>query len=151
MRLAPALLALIVAACGTADTAQQAAQARHDGRTLDEWWSRRRDPNDASAVEARAAIRAMGPTAVPFLAAKAASRDLGDNIGGSSLLEDLCPNALRAMEESREAYPSPALEAAIRLVRGDSARRIRTGACTADGPPTTAPAAGSPAGGEAPR
>ena len=135
MRLAPALLALTLAACTASGDAPRSGQVRHEGRTLEEWWLRRRDANDRTAGEARTAIRTIGPAAVPFLAEKAASRDLGEMIGGSVALEDLCPSALPAMEAARATHPSPALEAAIRRVRAGSADRTRAGLCTADGEP----------------
>lgn len=139
MRLALALLAVVLAACGGAsDDARRAGQVRYEGRTLQEWWTRRRDANDASASEARSAIRRMGPAAVPFLADKAASRDLGDNIGGSVALEDLCPNALPAMKAARAGHPSAALEAAIRRVQANAADPARSGLCAPGGEPVGA-------------
>jgi hypothetical protein len=135
MRLAPALLALAVAACGSSTDARRAGQLRYGEHTLEEWWTLRRDPSDVRVREAQAAIRMMGPAAVPFLADKAASRDLGDNLGGSVALEDLCPNALPAMEAARERYPSPALEVAIRRVRSEAQARTRAGICAANGDP----------------
>ena len=139
MRLVPAqfavALAVVCAACGASSDARRDGQVAYDGRTLEEWWPRRRDADDATASQARTAIRMMGAAAVPFLANKAASHDLGDNIGGSVALEDLCPNALPAMEAARANHPSAALEAAIRRVRADAADRVRDGTCGASGAP----------------
>lgn len=135
MRLPPALLLFVVAACGRSPDARRAGQLRYEGHTLDEWWLLRRDANDETAAEARVAIRMMGGAAVPFLADKAASHELGNNLGGSTALEDQCPGALPAMEAARADYPSPALEAAIRRVRAEAAARVRTGLCEASGKP----------------
>lgn len=135
MRLAPALLAVVLAACGASNDARRAGQIRYEGRTLEEWWTRRRAVDDAAAAEARTAMRALGAAAVPFLADKAASHDLGDNIGGSVVLEDLCPSALPAMEAARAEYPSAALEAAIRRVRANAADPARSGLCAPSGEP----------------
>ena len=138
MRAAFTLLVLLLGACGTPDAAADArrsGQARYEGRTLEEWWAQRRDPSDAAAGEARVAIRTIGPEAVPFLAAKAAGRDLGETIGGGSALEDLCPNALPAMEAARAKYPSAALDAAIRIVKSSTTDLTRADRCTPAGDP----------------
>lgn len=136
MRLAPALLLLALTACrGSADNARQAGQVRYEEHTLAEWWLLRRDASDETAADARIAIRMLDAAAVPFLANKAASHDLGDNLGGGVALEDLCPSALPAMEAARADYPSPALEAAIRRVRAEAAARVRSGLCEQSGKP----------------
>ena len=135
MRLAPALLALALAACDSSDDAARAGQLRYEGRTLEEWWRQRRDPNDAAVREAHTAIRMIGAAGVPFLAAKAAGRDPGETIGGGVALEELCPSALPAMEAARENHPSAALDAAIGIVKASAAARIRAGLCAANGDP----------------
>jgi hypothetical protein len=154
MRLAAALpvaLALGAVACRAPDDARRSGQVRYEGRTLEEWWRLRRDANDEIAQDARTAIRRMGGAAVPFLAAKAAAATLGDNIGGSVALEDLCPAALPALEAARAARPSPALEVAIRSVRADSARRAATADCAAAGAPSDeAPSDEAPSDGRRP-
>lgn len=136
--LLPALLlaASALAACRRAGDARTAAQARYEDHTLQEWWDLRRDPDDAVSRAARDAMRMLGPTAVPFLADKAASHELGEMIGGSSGLEGMCTSAIPAMEAARDRYPSAALDAAIRRVKADAADRVRFGFCTADGKPT---------------
>ncbi|GJG85411.1 hypothetical protein tb265_05920 [Gemmatimonadetes bacterium T265] len=126
-------LVLALAACNATADARQAGQARYHGRSLEEWWQLRRDPDDAVSIEARAAMSKMGATAVPFLAEKAASHDLGDMIGGSGALESMCPSAIPAMEAARSRYPSPALDAAIRRIQRDTADAFRAHFCTAGG------------------
>ena len=133
MRRTAALLALVLAACGTSNDARRAGEVRYEGRTLQEWWLLRRDPNDATSAQARRAIRAIGAAGVPFVAEKAASHELGDNIGAGVVLEDLCPDALPAMEAARETYPSPALEAAIRRVKSNAADPAHAALCAAGG------------------
>jgi hypothetical protein len=134
-RLAPALVVLALAACRRSPDAQQSGQARYQGRPLAEWWQLRRDPDDAVEHRATEAMRMLGPAAVPFLAEKAASHDLGDMIGGSNALESLCPGAIPAMEAARSRYPSPALEGAIQRVRGRADELVQRGFCTAAGDP----------------
>jgi hypothetical protein len=138
MRAVSTLLVLLLGACGTPDAAADArrsGQVRYEERTLEEWWARRRDPSDAASGEARVAIRNIGPEAVPFLAATAAGHDLGETIGGGTALEDLCPNALPAMEAARARYPSPALDAAIRIVKSGAGDLTPADRCTAGGDP----------------
>jgi hypothetical protein len=132
-RLFPALA--LLAACGGASDVERSAQATHDGRTLAQWWELRRAGDERTAEDARAAIRMLGPAAVPFLADKAASANMPNTVGGGAALEDLCPNAVPAMEAARARRASPALDAAIRRVRADSARRVAEGACAPDGTP----------------
>ncbi|HEY0778348.1 MAG TPA: hypothetical protein VGD56_10330 [Gemmatirosa sp.] len=133
MRLASALLpltfALVFVACDRSGDARQSGQVRYRGRTVEEWWQLRRDPDDMTVGEARVALRTVGPAAVPFLAEKAASHDLGDVIGGSVALEYLCPDALPAMRAARGRYPSAALDGAIRLVEGTASDTARSHRC----------------------
>lgn len=133
--LPPALLALTLAACNASGDARRAGQVRYEGRTLEEWWQQRRDADDATAAQARTAMRMLGPAAVPFLADKAASHELGETIGGSVALEDQCPSALPAMEAARAKHPSPALDAAIQRVKARATDRTRAGLCAANGEP----------------
>lgn len=143
MRFVPALLVLLaVAACDRSTDARRAGQLRYEDRTLEEWYRLRRDPNDETASEAHVAMRMLGGAGVPFLAAKAAGPDVGDVIGGSVALENQCPGSLPAMEAARAHSPSAALDVAIRRVRADSAGRIRSGLCTADGAPVRRQTAG---------
>lgn len=134
-RFAPALLVLALAACRRSPDAAQSAQARYQGRPLAEWWQLRRDPDGSVERRAGEAMRMLGPAAVPFLAEKAASHDLGDMIGGSTALDGMCPSAIPAMEAARGNYPSAALEAAIRRVRSSAAESVRLGRCNAAGDP----------------
>lgn len=137
MRLVPALLVttLVLVACDRSADARRAAQLRYDGHTLEEWWQLRRDPNDETAAEAQTAMRMLGAEGVPFLAIKAASADLGDVIGASTVLENMCPGALPAMEAARGRHPSPALDIAIRRVRADSTNRVHSALCAPSGAP----------------
>lgn len=140
MRLSPALLAftLVVTACRSpAADAQRSGQVRYDGRTLEEWWQLRRGADADDERQANVAMRMAGPAAVPFLAAKAASHDLGDMIGGSVALESLCTNAVPAMEAARSEYPSAALDAAIKRVKSSTStsNAVRFGTCTPGGEP----------------
>ena len=134
-RSVPALLALsltlALVACNRTPDAQQSGQTRYHGRTLAEWWQLRRDPDDAVEVQANTAMHALGAAAVPFLAEKAASHDLGDMIGGSTTLESMCQNVIPAMEAARSRYPSPALDAAIVRVRRDGTDPKRYPLCVA--------------------
>lgn len=133
LRLAPALLAL--AACRSPDAASRSGQVRYEGHTLEEYWGHLRAASDARSGEAGRAIRMLGPAAVPFLAAKAASHTLEDNIAGSVSLENLCPNALPAMKAARDEYPSASLDAAIRRVEAEAADRVKAKICAPDGRP----------------
>lgn len=136
MRLAPVLLVtLALAACDRSADVRRAAQLRYEGHTLDEWWQLRRDPNDETAAEAQTAMRMLGAGGVPFLAVKAASPDLGDVIGASTVLESMCPGTLPAMEAARGRHPSRALGIAIRRVRADSANRVHSALCSPRGEP----------------
>lgn len=131
--LAPSL-ALALTACSNASAdARQAGQTRYKGHSLDEWWALRRDPDDAVESEAQGAMHAMGAAAVPFLAEKAASHDLGDMIGGSTALESMCPNVIPAMQAARARYPSPALDAAIQRVQRDASNPYKARFCVAGG------------------
>lgn len=136
MRLAPALLVLALAACHKSADARQSGQVRYQGHTLAEWWTLRRDPDEAKEHDAQMAMHMIGAAAVPFLADKAASHDMAEMIGGSTALEGLCTSAIPAMEAARAEYPSPALDEAIRRVRREAADRVRFGLCTASGEPT---------------
>lgn len=95
----------------------------------------RRDPDGAVEYEAQIAMRMIGGAAIPFLADKAASHDMGDMIGGSTTLEGMCTSAIPAMEAARARHPSAALDAAIRRVRTEAADRVRAGTCAANGDP----------------
>lgn len=130
-----AAVTLLIAACSRGPDAASAAQLRYDGRTLADWWQLRRDPDDATSRQARMAMHVLGGAAVPFLASKAAGPDLGDVIGGTSVLETECPAALPAMRAARDRYPSAALDAAIRRVEAEWSARIQAGACGANGEP----------------
>lgn len=134
-RFAPALLAFALASCAQSSDARRSGQVRYEGRALAEWWQLRRDPDGAVEHEAQTAFRMLGPAAVPFLAEKAAGRDMGDVIGGSVALETLCPGALPAMEAARADYPSAALDAAIRRVKAAAAAGATRGYCTTNGDP----------------
>ncbi len=129
----PLALAAALAACGARTNAREAGQTRYHGRTLEEWWQLRRSPDDETAAEASDAMRALGAAAVPFLAEKAASHDLGDVIGSSVALEAMCPNVIPAMEAARASQPSAALDGAIRRVRADTAVRAHSAACRDNG------------------
>ncbi len=133
---------LLLAACGGPSDAERAAKLTYDGRTLEEWWQVRRGADAGLEREAGLAMRVLGAGAVPFLAEKATSHDLGDMIGGSTGLEGMCPNALPAMEAARKRHPSAALEAAIRRVRGEAPTYVRFGLCTAAGEPVQPNASG---------
>ena len=138
MRLSPALLALplSIAACRSpAADAQRSGQVRYDGHTLEEWWQLRRGADAASEQQANVAMRMMGPAAVPFLAAKAASHELGDVTGGSVALQSMCTGAVPAMEAARSEYPSAALDAAITRVKASAPDAVRFRMCTASGEP----------------
>ena len=142
-RLAPALLVLALAACRRSPDAQQSGQVRYQGRSLAEWWQLRRDPDGDVERRATEAMRMLGPAAVPFLAEKAASHDLGDMLGGSVALQSMCPSAIPAMEAARSRYPSAALDAAMRRVRANAADLVRFGFCTSAGEPSR-PTLGKP-------
>lgn len=136
MRLAPALLVIALAACHPSNDAQRSGQTRYEGHTLAEWWASRRGPDAATEHQAQVAMHMLGAAAVPFLADKAASNDLGDMIGGSMALESLCTSAIPAMRAARAHYPSAALDAAIRRVQADASVHVADGLCSATGDPT---------------
>lgn len=138
MRFSPALLALPLAlsACRSAAAdARRSGQVQYEGHTLAEWWDMRRGPDAETERQANLAIHMIGPAAVPFLAEKAASHELGEMIGGSSALERMCAGAVPAMEAARAEYPSPALDAAIKRVKASASNAVSVGACTASGDP----------------
>lgn len=136
MRLAPALFVVALAACHPSNDARRSGQTRYQGHTLAEWWASRRGPDAATEHEAQMAMHMLGAAAVPFLADKAASNDLGDMIGGSTALESLCTSAIPAMQAARAQYPSAALDAAIRRVQAEEAARVAEGTCAPNGEPT---------------
>lgn len=130
-------LVLATAACRSAAAdAQRSGQARYGERTLEEWWQLRRDADPAVEADAQFAMHMLGPAAVPFLAAKAAGRDMADVIGSSVALESMCTNAIPAMEAARAEYPSAALDGAIRRVKASASEAVRDGVCTPRGEPT---------------